>query len=395
MTRQVTKEQAVFLAGAALFIWVMVKLMLFLAHQSHPPGNPTVAAPAPQPGDAAMRDLLATRGLDAYGGRDFFFPDASQPTQLFVRGLVSHSFLRTSLISRYTYECRMSPNAAREVRFQLPAGAKATDIFCKEMDEERKWGQDGRTLVVPVNPILLKRAYYRCQITIVMQGPFAASAAGTAWTAPAISCGDAMPNVACEVGCLTIAAPGDLYDIIAKEAPGSTLTRLALEGVPKELAATSNKLAFTYRQANYTLTLDIKAKHGDVAVARPTKGGTGIRPKGEPVLKPKGEPVIGPKGGDKGKEAQPKEEKPKLDIPKAADADALPFKLAAILRVHEPEPRRQAVLRNKESGEYLRKFEGDVVMDDLKINSITDDAVIIEDSKGKHYKFRGRFDDKY
>ncbi|HPD13403.1 MAG TPA: hypothetical protein PLE19_00540 [Planctomycetota bacterium] len=384
MTKQMTKEQVVFLVGAALCLWVVLKLGLFLAQRTQTPGTPLVAASDARPPDSAIGDILATRDLDSYLKRSDTNPfgdPASQATQVFIRALISHSFLRTSLISRYTFDCRMSPSAVRELRFQVPTGLRITDVFCKEIDDTRKWGVDGAHLVVPVNPLLLKRAYYRCQVTVVAQSTFSAP---MLWTAPVVSCTAAMPNVQCEVGHIAVAAPGNYIELNPKEAAQTGLTKLALEAVPKELAANSNKLAYSFRQPNYTLTVEVRSKT-PVVVQPPTKGPI-VRPKGDgPVLKPKEEPVV----------AQPKEKGPTLNIPTAADAEKLPFKLTAIVRLHEPEPRRQAVLRDKETGEYYRKFEGDVVMADLKVTSITDDAVIVEDAKGKRYKFRGRFEDKY
>ncbi len=388
MPRQFSKEQAAFLVAAALFLWVLVKLGLFITHRAPQPGTALAAATPAPPAEAAMADVLAPRSLDGYlarGARDPFFPDASQPTQLFIRSLVSHSLLRSSIISRYAYECYMSPNPLNELRFQLPAGLKVTEVFSKEMDESHKWGQDARTLIVPLKPAQVKRAYYRAGVTIVCQGPFSAP---TTWHVPVVSCTDATrPDVAtvpCEIGHIAIATPGDHVTLLPKEGPGSDLTQMTLEAVPKELAAQSNKLAYTFRHPTYSLTVDVKAKGGEIASV-PTKGGPVLPPTKEPVVGPTKEPTI----------TEPKEEKPKLEIPRVGDADALPFKLAAIVELREPEARRQAVLRNKDSGEYMRKFEGETVMDDLRVVSITDDAVVVSDSSGKQYRFADRFDDKY
>lgn len=388
MNKQMTKEQIVFLVGAALFIWVMIKLGLFLTRQSGPPGTPMVAAATAQPGDSAIADFLAARGLDTYlgrGSRDFSVPDVSGPTQLFVRSFVAHSFLRRSLISSYTFDCRMSPNPVRELRFQIPEGLKIADVFSKEAEPDRKWGVDGRTLVVPINPELVKRAYYRCQLAVKVQGVVSPP---TTWTAPLIVCGEATPNVQCEIGHVAIATPGDQVQLLAKELPQSLLQRVNLEAVPKELAASSNKLAYYFRQPNYTLTLDVKG--GETTVVAHTKENPPpLKSTNPPPLKSTEPPPV------KGTETATKEEGPTLTIPRAADAEGLPFKLAAIVRIDEPEPRRQAVLRDKNSGEYLRKFEGDTITDDLRVVAITDDAVIVADSKGKHYKFADRFEDKY
>lgn len=393
MTRQTTKEQVVFLVAAALFLWALVKLGIFLTHQSRPLGTPMTTAAAPQPGDSTISDSLATRGLDSYlerGLRDPFFTDTSLPTQLFVRTAIAHSFLRSTsstgygVISSYTFDCRMCPNPTREIRLHVPPGLNIVGVFSKELDETRKWGIDGRTLIVPVNPVAVKRAYYRCLISVKAQAPVTLP---SLWTGPRVTCTDATPNVQCEVGHIAVSTPGESVEVAYKESPQNLLTRVALEQVPKELAALSNKFAFFYRQPNYTLTLELKSKT-DIASTDPKKVG--------PIVSSKDVPMPKVKGGDtKDKEIVVKEEPKKLDIPRPGDAEGLPFKLAAIVRIHEPEPRRQAVLRNKESGEYLRKFEGETVMDDLRVVSISDDAVVVADSTGKLYTFAGRFEDKY
>jgi hypothetical protein len=277
----------------------------------------------------------------------------------------------------------MTPAPVRELRFRLPVSARVADVFSKEFDPNHKWGVDGTTLVVPVSPILVKRAYYRCQLTVVLQGTLSPP---TVWTAPVVSCTEAMQNVACELGCVAVATPGDFFDIVPKESPQSNLTRISVETVPKELAATSNKLAYTFLHPNYVLALDVRLRHAVVSI--PTKSGPPLKATNPPPLKATDPPPI--------KDTGNKEDvAPKLAIPKVGDADSLPFKLAGILTLEEPEPRRQAVLRNKDSGEYLRKFEGDTVMADLRVVSITDDAVVVADGTGKQYKFADRFEDKY
>jgi len=396
MPRQITKEQAVFLVGAALFIWVAIKLALFVTHQSSPPGPPRVQPPAATPGDGAIGDLLATPGLDGYdrGSSDVFI-ESNLPPQLFIRSFIAHSFMRAtgtagcSLISSYSFECRMAPNPIPELRFTLPAGLNVVAVFSKESDAERKWGVDGKTLIVPIKPTLIKRGYYGCRIDVKAQNPVAAP---SVWTAPVLACGSATENVLSESGTIAIATPNDQVEILAKDVTQANLTRLALEQVPKELAFGSNKLAYTYRQPNYTLTLEIKPPATTVT-SIPTKSTVGpvVKPTQGPVVKPTKGPEI-TKGTDTKGEEPPTE---KIAFPKAGDAESLPFKLAMIVKLEEPEPRRQAVLRNKDTQEYLRKFEGDLVMNDLSVESITDDAVIVKDSKGRIYRFQGRFEDKY
>ncbi len=390
MTRQTTKEQVAFLVGAALLLWALVKLGLFITHQSRPLGTPMATAAPPQGGDSEIAAFLAAHGLDGYldrGSRDPFFPDKSEATQVYARAAIAHSFLRSTsttgygVISSYTFDFRMCPNPARELRLHVPAGLNIVGVFSKEMDDARKWGVDGRTLVVPVNPVLVRRCFYRCQITVKAQGPITLPAG---WTAPIVACTDATPNVLCDVGHITIATPGESVEVTPRESAQSTLGRIALELVPKELAALSNKFAYFYRQPNYTLTLDVKS----TAISHKIDTSKRVTTKDHPA------PVVGGKKPGTGTVVV-KEEPKKLDIPRAGDADTLPFKLVAIVRIHEPEPRRQAVLRDKDTDEYLRKFEGDIVRDDLRIQTITDDAVVVVDSKGKTYKFAGRFDDQY
>jgi len=106
----------------------------------------------------------------------------------------------------------------------------------------------------------------------------------------------------------------------------------------------------------------------------------------------------------------------KPDVRRAAATGGPPFELVAIVLLEEPRPRRQAVLRDKQSGEYLRVFEGDTIyltkrsrekggenlrlseadtiLGDYCVVSITADVVTIVDSKGRHYKLAGRLGDK-
>lgn len=97
----------------------------------------------------------------------------------------------------------------------------------------------------------------------------------------------------------------------------------------------------------------------------------------------------------------------RVDVRTTADADAPPLELVGIVVLDEPEPRRQAILRNRQSGENLRVFEGhtvyiskrsggresediDTFLDAYHVVSITADAVTVADSKGEHHKLRGR-----
>jgi len=48
-------------------------------------------------------------------------------------------------------------------------------------------------------------------------------------------------------------------------------------------------------------------------------------------------------------------------------------------------------MRHRPTGQLHRGFEGDTVVDGLKITSITDNAVILEAPTGHRFIFQGRF----
>lgn len=102
---------------------------------------------------------------------------------------------------------------------------------------------------------------------------------------------------------------------------------------------------------------------------------TNLMPKPKPVLRPSPAP----------------EQRPKLEIPPPPN-QGLPFKLVAIVETEAREPKRQAMLRHRDSGEYYRKFIGET-LDDLRVAKITDNAVILIEPDGKKHKLRGRFGD--
>jgi len=393
MGKGLNKEQIVFFVGAALFVWVMVKLGLNLGSAAQP-GSPKAPVADIRRGEPDIGTFIASAPLASYlgrGARDPFGRDARQPARFFVRAAVSHAFLSSKVFTRCAFDCRMIPSPVAEVRFRLPPRVRATHVFSQELDRAREWGQDDRTLVVPVKPTPLKRGYFRCQVTVVVRS---AITPPTQWAAPVITCTGATPNVVSESGHIAVSVPGEhvLVTPVAERGGLTGLDIVRLEDLPKALIAQSNTLAYHYAEPDHELTLNVQSRV--VARAPSTPGGQTPEPAVRtpaPVVRTPGPVVRTPEPGVRTTEPQA----PKLAIPPAADADALPFKLAAIVRIEAPEPRRQAVLRHKESGEYMRKFEGDVVLDNLRIASITDDAVIIEDAEGKRYKFRGRFEDKY
>jgi len=393
MGKGFNKEQAVFLVGTVLFAWVMLNLGLFLTEKGERPGKPMVAGADIQEGHPDIRELLSILPLTSYrdrSPRDPFFSHASIPPTFFVRSKVYHAFGRTNVLSRYAFECLMVPTPLREVRLQLPPGTRADHVFSRERDRRRPYGQDGRILVVPVKPQPVNRNCFRCQITVVLRG---ALSPPTEWAAPIVAFTEATANVSCESGYIALASPGDRVELLppAVARPQTGLEQIDVHALPKELATHSTKFGYRYRRPEYALTVKVKARPTKVVGVHKPKPFVG--PKVRPVVKPKVRPVVGPKLGPV---VKPKPVvKKKLVIPGPDDGEALPFKVVAIVRIKDPEPRRQVVLRDRESKEFYHKFEGDTLPNGFRLQSVTDDAVILIDPEGKAHKIRGRFEDKY
>jgi len=392
MGKGMNKERAVFIAGAILFVWVMVKLGLYWTRPSDMPTVPKAAASVIRRGNEDIGNFTATDGLASYlgrGSRDPFFAHSDQPTSFFVRTTIGHSILASNVFSRYTFDCRMAPQAVSEVRFRLPAQVRVTDVFSKELNKERPWGVDGRILVVPVIPARVRRSFFRCQVTLILRAPVTPPAK---WTAPVIACSEATPNVLSETGYIAVATPGDHVLVAAvADSRAEGLWKAKPELLPKALAARSNKLAYSFKEPNYQLVLGIQPKQ--VAVATPPKPAKPVKPAKPPVVRTN-PPVVrtDPPAVAPTPEPPPKEDT--LVIPKAGDADSLPFKLTGIVRTRDPEPKGQAVISFKESGELFRMLEGEEV-DIYKVTSITNDAVTVRDKAGKFYVLRlSRFVDK-
>ena len=386
MGKGLNKEQALFIIGGVLLAWVGLKLGLFLAHHEVPPKTPKVTAPEIQHGDPDMRARLSIPSLDRYGGpRDFFFDDVSQPTTLYVRSTVIHNLSsRLGALNRYTFDCHMTPHRATELRFRLPPATKPEQVFCRQMPPGASWGQDGRIVSVPVLPIPIKRTYYRCQVDIVLRSPL--GTLPTQWQAPVVSCRDGMAklgNVVSESGNVALVTLRNSVELIPlSEQHRTGLQLLAGDSIPERLRSSYTKFVYHFKEPGYKLVFRIQSK---VVVAAKPKPGAKPKPKPKPM------PGAKPMPGEKPKPKPPPDAK--LDIP-PPPGDDLGFKLVAIVQIEAPEPKRQAVLRHKESGEYYRKFTGDS-LNGLKLDSITDDAVILVDAKGKRHKLRGRFEDKY
>ena len=395
MSSRLNKEQAAFLLGAALFGWAVLKFVLFMADRPAVPTTPKVNVPAIHHGDAEIRAKLAIPSLGHYaarGARDPFFDDASQPATLFVRSTISHNLAAAGTVSHFTFDCRMTPNPIRELRFRLPPGTSAASVHSKERDPRRRYGQDGRILVVPVDPTRIKRTYYRCQVAIVIRGTF--GNLPTQWQVPVISCTAAMDkqaSVAAEVGTFAVVTPSDHVELtLITTANRTDLQAIVGNAIPKPLASKYTKFVYHFAQPDYELVFRVQRTAKQlVAAPKPIPKPNGL-PKPKTMPKPKDMPR--PKELPQPKpRPQPKE---KLDIP-PPPKDTLPLKLVAIIEIEAPEPRRQAILRHKDSGEYYRQFVGDTFLNNLRLDRITDDAVILTDAKGKKHKLRGRFEDKY
>jgi hypothetical protein len=193
-----------------------------------------------------------------------------------------------------------------------------------------------------------------------------------------------MPRVASESGTIALATPGDRVEFVpppAEDPTRSGLEKLAEAQWPKTVTAESTKLVYRFTKPEYKLTVEVKSTKPPVVAKGPDKKGP------DEATKDPG-PVI-PK---KEKEPEPVVKKG-IDV--AAAEEGVPLVLSGILRIEAPEPRRQAVLRHKDTKEYYRKFEGDTV-DGLQITQITDNSVSLYDpKKRKTFTLSGRFEAEY
>ena len=397
MGSNLNKERVLFLIATALFVWVMIKLGLYWTHDVRAPGAPKVKTPNIERGDPNIRDLLAMASLDHYtgrGARNPFFADDTQPSAFFVRSTVHHTFGTAVIRSRYAFQCRMTPNPVREVRFRIPENTVIRGVHSDQIDPARAHGPHGRTYVVPVRPTPLKRTFYQCTVELLTA---TALKLPTTWTAPNISCTGAMRKVDSESGILALVVPGDRVLLIPAAAAvrNPTLEPLAEAAWPNDLTGRSTKLVYRFPLPKYDLALKLQ-RNVTVAVRKPEppnrrKPGPVIK-KPVPVIK-KPAPVI---DGHEPVIEGPGDEEPGLDIPGRPSADKPPLKVMVFLEHEAPEPRRQVVLRHTDSGEYYRAFEGDTILDGLVIAKISNNAVIIVDpKKKKRFIFRGRFEDEY
>jgi len=376
MKRGMNKERVLFLIGAALFLWVMVKLGFFWTRPRVLPSVAKAALASIQHGDPNVENFMRPPALVSYlrrGDRDPFFPSAEIPPTLFVRQLVSHSVLRSGVFSRFTIEAQMMPRPVGELRLRVPTTARVTDVFSRELDKGRQWGVDEGVLVVPLVPARLKRGYYSCRLTVLLRTPLTPP---TKWRAPNVMATGAMANVDCEVGYVVVATPGDHVTLnpITEGPQGKGLIRARAEDLPKEVSLRATRFAYSFTDPNYELVFAVEAPK--VVAEGPTPRPT----------KPTPRPV---------KPTPPQQVEPKLQIPTVGDPETLPFKPVGIVRTDEPEPRGQVIFSHKETGEVLRALEGETITEGYRVATITNDSVVVRDEKGKVYVLRlTRFPDK-
>lgn len=389
MGKRLNKERALFLIGAALFVWVMLKLALVWHEPDLKAGTPTVRAARLRTGDVGLERRLPVPPLAHFtgGGRNPFFAHAQAP-RFYVRCTVRHTFGPTSVVSRYTFDCRMTPTPVAEVRFRLPAGLSIDDVHSDQIDPGRIHGRQGRTYVVPVKPVAIQRTFFRCRVTLLVRSPLALP---TEWIAPVISCTGATPNVHSESGHLALVAPDPTLKLIpASEDPGQTkLTRLDERQWPKQFATRDTHAVYHFAKPEYELTVKIEgtvlADNGRMDDA-PDDGKDAREPDDAGAADRGNRQRDGHDDDDDGNRA--------INGPGPREDD-LPLKLAGILGIEEPEPQRRAILRHKKSGQYYHKRIGETI-DGLRIARITDDAVVIEDlRRGRRFTLRGRFARQY
>jgi len=392
MKRGMNKERVLFLIGAALFLWVMVKLGFFWTRPRVLPSVAKAALASIQHGDPNVENFMRPPALVSYlrrGDRDPFFPSAEIPPTLFVRQLVSHSVLRSGVFSRFTIEAQMMPRPVGELRLRVPTTARVTDVFSRELDKGRQWGVDEGVLVVPLVPARLKRGYYSCRLTVLLRTPLTPP---TKWRAPNVMATGAMANVDCEVGYVVVATPGDHVTLnpITEGPQGKGLIRARAEDLPKEVSLRATRFAYSFTDPNYELVFAVEAPKvvAEGPTPRPTKPTPRpVKPTPPPPVKPTPPPPVKP--------TPPQQVEPKLQIPTVGDPETLPFKPVGIVRTDEPEPRGQVIFSHKETGEVLRALEGETITEGYRVATITNDSVVVRDEKGKVYVLRlTRFPDK-
>ena len=96
------------------------------------------------------------------------------------------------------------------------------------------------------------------------------------------------------------------------------------------------------------------------------------------------------KGGDKGGDG--KEARDTLPPP---PPPAPGLTLVAVVRTDGLQPRTQAVVRDDQTGQLLRLSVGEFVLDDLRLDTITDDSVTLVGVGGRRHVLRGRFEVQY
>lgn len=378
MRTRLNKETALFLVGAALAVLVLVKLGLFLADQPESPPAARVPATTLHEGFADLSDDLPVDAIDNYlnsGPRDDPFHDAESDTSVYIRSTVRHRLADPIVESRFRLECVLTPHPLDALRFRLPAGVTVAHVGGAHHDPRRPIRRQGRTLIVPIRPLRHHRADHRCNIEIVLRGPLP-----TRWSAPVLSCTDAMPEVQSETGALAIdldrSSPIELIPLTAQ--PGG-LTALTGDAIPSDLVSANTRFTFRFRHPDYTLTLHIQ---------RPRPSDWAGKRK-EPPPPKKGETDKGRKKKGKGKGKGPTIPPPEHDI--VAAPPGFPLRLMVVYRRDAEGERSQAVLRHKDTGELFRGHEGDTLYDGVRIAAIANDLVTLIDGTGRRFHCPGRF----
>ena len=294
------RERAVFLVGAVLFVWVMVKLYFLWRPAPAEAANPQVALGTLAKGDPNIRERLVTAPLQSYTERrpreDPFFPPATAPVKFYVRCDVTHSFQATEVVSRYTFHCRMTPRPIPTVLFRIPKTTKVTSVISDQQNHGGFKGYDeARSIYVfPVKPTLAKlpkpqkggraakageepaegteedaqprtiRTLYGCKIEVATETPLPSLPID--WTAPVVCCTgrDCTPNVKSESGEIVLHAIDPTVEItVDDDATSNDLKKLSKDawGASKQIRG-----AFQFAKPDYTLAIHIERRVPEVTV---------------------------------------------------------------------------------------------------------------------------------
>ncbi|MFP4055740.1 MAG: hypothetical protein ACLF0G_02605 [Candidatus Brocadiia bacterium] len=394
MGKRLNKEQVLFLAGALIFVWVMLTLVLFLRERP-PRAYQTKASESElRTGEDDILSQLAVHDVKRFlqGERNPFFPGEEEPA-FFARATVVHSLTASGNFSRYMLDCRMVPAPVDEVRIRLPQGVEVPNeqVGGEERDYSKECRQarteEANILCVPVKPRAKKRTYYQARISVLVR---TRPKLPTEWDVPRVSVSAAMPNAQCECGDIFLATPGNSVKMSPLTSARTGLTPLRLEEVEKPKGARSATHGFHFKTPDYGLALRIEPKKTQVA-AKPNPN----KPKPEPPKPepPKPEPPKPEPPKPEPPEPEPEETGP--DIPPPPGGEDVPYKVVIIREVNQPDRKLQVVLRHKETKERTPLFEGQTLPDGYRIRSISDNAVVLVTPAGNPLVLRGRFQSEY